>query len=233
MIPKTIHYCWFGNGKKSKLAEKCISSWKKHCPDYEIVEWNEKNFDVNMNDYTSSTYAKKMYAYLSDDVRLWAVYNFGGLYFDTDVELIASPNSLLKYNAFIGFEDDLYVNTGIGFGGEKGNHCIRTMLSKYEGRTTDYLNKEFTDYHCLTGSPKMNTYALTELGLKQTGERQTLDGGIEVFPKDCFCPFDDVTGLLHLTNNTVSIHWFSKSAQGRFAYYKSKLSRFVHRIIKK
>ena len=232
MIPKIIHYCWFGGKEKSKLAKKCIESWKKYCPDYQIIEWNESSFDTSLIRYTAFTYQRKMYAYLSDYVRLWAVYNYGGIYFDTDVELIANPDSLLKYSAFFGFENDTFVNTGIGFGAEKENQSVRIMLSKYEERTVEYLNNEIKEHHCLTGSPKMNTYALLELGLKQTGEQQRLSDGIVIFSKDVFCPFDDETGVLNLSKKTISIHWFSKSAQGKFVYYKSKISRWVHRILK-
>ena len=100
MIPKKIHYCWFGRAAKPRLAEKCIKSWKKYCPDYEIIEWNEDNFDVNLNPYTKMCYTQKKYAFLSDYIRLLIVYRHGGIYLDTDVEIIKSfvkfPLDLLK-----------------------------------------------------------------------------------------------------------------------------------------
>ena len=128
MIPKKIHYCWFGRGEKPKLAQKCIASWKKYCPDYEIIEWNENNFDVNMNGYTKWCYENKKYAFLSDYVRLLAVYKNGGLYFDTDVELIRNTDFLLNDQAFFGFETDgtevsnpknADINSGLRFGCER------------------------------------------------------------------------------------------------------------------
>lgn len=104
MIPKKIHYCWFGRGEKPKLAKKCIDSWKKYCPDYEIIEWNEDNFDINLNSYTKWCYDNRKYAFLSDYVRLWVVNQNGGIYFDTDVEVIRNIDFLLDDQAFFGFE---------------------------------------------------------------------------------------------------------------------------------
>ena len=109
MIPKKIHYCWFGRGEKPKLAKKCIESWKKYCPDYEIVEWNEDNFDINQNEYTKYCYNNKKFAFLSDYARLMVVYKEGGIYFDTDVEVVRSFDDLLNNKAFVGFETDEYV----------------------------------------------------------------------------------------------------------------------------
>ena len=113
MIPKKIHYCWFGRGEKPKLAQMCIASWRKYCPDYEIVEWNEDNFDLDYNAYTRYCYDNKKWAFLSDFVRLVVVAEHGGLYFDTDVELLKSPDELLRYGAFYGFENDSNINTGL------------------------------------------------------------------------------------------------------------------------
>ena len=116
MIPKKIHYCWFGRGQKPKLAQKCIDSWKKYCPDYEIIEWNEDNFDVNRNGYTRMCIEQKKYAFLSDYARLVVVAEHGGTHFDTDVELARSPNFLLTHGAFFGFETPEFVASGLGFG---------------------------------------------------------------------------------------------------------------------
>ena len=105
MIPKKIHYGGFGGNEKSKLAKKCINSWKKYCPDYEIIEWNESNFDVTQNDYLRFCYENKKWAFLSDLARLMIIYSEGGIYFDTDVEMIKSIDFLLEYEAFFGFEN--------------------------------------------------------------------------------------------------------------------------------
>ena len=131
MIPKTIHYCWFGRGPKPKLAQKCIASWKKYCPDYEIIEWNEDNFDVNMNGYTRMCIAEKKYAFLSDYARLVVVAEHGGIYFDTDVELIRSPDELLTHSAFWGFETPEFVASGLGFGSIAHGIAIEAMRNEY------------------------------------------------------------------------------------------------------
>ena len=110
MIPKKIHYCWFGRNPKPALAEKCIASWKKYCPDYEIIEWNEDNFDLDCNGYTRYCYDNKKWAFLSDFVRLEVISRHGGFYFDTDVELLRSPNEFLGYGAFYGFENNTHIN---------------------------------------------------------------------------------------------------------------------------
>ncbi len=232
MIPKKIHYCWFGKNKKSKLAEKCIASWKKYCPDYEIIEWNEDNFDVSLNDYTKFTSSNNLYAYLSDYVRLWAVEKYGGIYFDIDVELIKSPEELRKYEAYFGFESDEFVNTGIGFGAQAHHESVKAMLIGYEKRTTAELEEDYRNSPFLTGSPRMNTRALVNLGLKQNGSEQTVNNA-KIFSAEYFCPFNDLTGEFKKTENTVSIHWYSKSAMGKKGQIKSKFSRIIHRALKK
>ena len=127
MIPKKIHYCWFGRGEKPKLARRCIASWKKFCPDYEIIEWNEDNFDINTNAYMQMCYEQKRYAFLTDYLRLLIIQEHGGVYFDTDVEVVKPLDDLLDSGAFFGFETDQYVNTGEGFGAEAGHPVVRQM----------------------------------------------------------------------------------------------------------
>ena len=112
MIPKAIHYCWFGGGKKPKLAKKCIESWKRFCPDYEIKEWNEDNFDFTVMPFMAEAYKAKKYAFVSDVARLLVLEKYGGIYFDTDVELIKDISPLINDDGFIGFENDMYVNSG-------------------------------------------------------------------------------------------------------------------------
>ena len=232
MIPKIIHYCWFGGKPKPKLAEKCIASWKRHCPDYQIVEWNEHNFDVHSCDYTKFCYENKRYAYLSDFVRLWAVEQMGGIYFDTDVELVTAPDALLGNGAFFGFECAEFINTGLGFGAEAGHWTVTEMLNAYREKTTEELQQNLDCYKCLTGSPKMNTYAMTPRGLVQNGELQRIADAV-FLPLDYLCPFDDQTGELNCTNNTVSIHWYGKSANNKWLALRSKMLRPIRRIIKR
>lgn len=224
MIPKKIHYCWFGRGDKPKLAEKCIASWKKYCPDYEIIEWNEDNFDVNLNPYTRMCYEQKKYAFLSDYLRLLVINKHGGIYFDTDVEVVKSLDELLKYEAFFGFETSEYVNTGEGFGAAAGNVIVKQMLKEYE----PLLDGK----HGVVGCPHLNTDALLKFGLKQNGETQHLENGI-VFSKEYFNPYDDPTGVLSKTDNTYSIHWYGKSWMDRKTRLRSRLTKPLHRILGK
>ena len=224
MIPKVIHYCWFGLREKPKLAKKCIASWKKYCPDYEIVEWNGDNFDISANGYTQKCYNEKSFAFLSDYVRLMVIAEQGGIYFDTDVELIRPIDGLLTNPAFFGFEDSEHVNTGLGFGAEPGNPAVQAMLREY-----DVL---FQGDIPAIGCPILNTAALVKMGLCLNGEKQDLGVAI-VYPADFFNPYDDPTGRLSKTNNTISIHWYSKSWMSKFSILRSKLTKPLHRLLGK
>lgn len=224
MIPKTIHYCWFGRGEKSKLAKKCIESWKKYCPDYNIIEWNEDNFDVNKYPYAQYCMERGKWAFLSDFVRLKVVCEHGGVYFDTDVELVRNIDELLKFEAFFGFESDKYVNSGLGFGSVVRHKTITTMLNQYNS----YKPNNSCEYK-FTGCPELNTKALVSLGLILNGTKQEIEGAY-ILPVEYLNPFDDATGILKKTENTYSIHWYSKSALSKAAIIKSKLTRPLHRI---
>lgn len=224
MIPKKIHYCWFGRGEKPKMAQKCIASWKKFCPDYEIIEWSEDNFDLDYNEYTRYCYDNKRWAFLSDFVRLVVVAEHGGLYFDTDVELIKRPNALLQYEAFYGFENNNSVNTGQGFGSVSGHPTIVAMKNEYLKLEPDE-NGKYSTVAC----PVLNTAALIPFGLKLDGTRQTV-AGAEILPEEYLNPYDDPTGRLCKTRNTISIHWYSKSWLSKGAILRSKLTKPLHRI---
>ncbi len=220
MIPKKIHYCWFGRGKKTKLMQRCIKSWRTYCPDYEIIEWNEDNFDLDMNGYTRWCYDNKKYAFLSDYARLVIVAEHGGIYFDTDVEVIRSIDPLLKHEAFFGFENDCYVASGLGFGSVAGGETVRRMLSEYE----PLLDGQ----HGTKGCPILNTQALELVGLKKTGEYQQL-GETVIYPAEYFNPYDDSTGRLNKTENTYCIHWFAKTWMSRKSRIRSWLTKPLHR----
>lgn len=221
MIPKKIHYCWFGRGEKTKLAKRCIASWGKYCTDYEIIEWNEDNFDINYNAYTRRCYENKQWAFLSDYVRLVVVNENGGVYFDTDVEVVKNFDELLRYSAFYGFEDDLHVNTGEGFGAEQGHSTVQEMLKEY----SILLEGE----HDVIGCPILNTQALVKKGLILDGKKQELDGSI-VLPKEYLNPYNDLTGQLNKTKDTYAIHWYSKSWLSKKAILRSKVTKPFHRI---
>lgn len=224
MIPKTIHYCWFGGKPKPKLAEKCIASWKKFCPDYEIIEWNESNYDVHKNEYTSFCYDNQKWAYLSDFARLDIIAEHGGVYFDTDVELVKPIDELLQYEAFYGFESDDAINTGEGFGAQK-NHCTVEAMKKV------YLDGSLIKNGVIvpTGCPRLNTDALLGLGLAVNGKRQNV-AGAELLPADYMNPLESTTGRLNVTKNTISIHWYSMSAQSAGERLRARITRPFHRL---
>lgn len=222
MIPKKIHYCWFGKNRLPDKAVKCINSWKKYCPDYEIIEWNEGNFDVRQNGYTEFTYDNRKFAFLSDYARLQIVLKEGGLYFDVDVEIIRPLDELLVHKAFFGFETEEYVNTGVGFGAEANNLIVAGMLREY-----DIL---LDGKHGTIGCPLLNTQALMKYGLKQNGMKQTIDGAM-IYPIQYFNPYDDPTGILNTTEETVSIHWYAKSWMDKKTIIRSKLTKPIHRLL--
>ena len=227
MIPKKIHYCWFGRGEKPQLAKRCIASWKKYCPDYEIIEWNEDNFDIAQYPYAQYCLENKRWAFLSDFVRLVVVCEQGGLYFDTDVELIKSPDDLLQYDAFYGFENDEYVNTGEGFGARAGHPTLKALMQVYLD-----LHRQADGAYALAACPALNTRALLPFGLVLNGKRQKV-AGAEILPADYLNPYDDPTGTLNKTDNTVSIHWYSKSWMSKGTILRSKLTKPLHRIFGK
>ena len=221
MIPKKIHYCWFGGAPKPKLAYRCIDSWKRYCPDFEIIEWNESNFDVNMNGYTRMCMEQKKYAFLSDFVRLWVVAEQGGIYFDTDVELIRPIDELLEEDAFYAFETPDFVASGLGFGSVAGGETIRAMLAEYDA----YLDGGSG----VVGCPKLNTAALVRLGLKTDGSLQRVADAL-ILPPDYMNPFSPSTGVTKKTKNTLSIHWYSAMCLSPWRRLRTRLIRPIHRL---
>lgn len=209
MIPKMIHYCWFGRNPKSDLAEKCIASWKKICPDYEIIEWNEDNFEIeNCPLYVRQAYEMKKWAFVTDYVRLQVVYDHGGIYLDTDVELLKKLDLLLSCEAYFGFENEKMVATGLGFGAVKHAKILQEMMQDYQNIPFILPDGSLDRIPC----PKRNTQVLLKHGLDTThhDQIQTLDC-VTVYPPDYFCPKSFDTGLLRRTKNTFSIHHFDAS----------------------
>lgn len=204
-IPKTIHYCWFGRGKKPKIAKKCIKSWKKYLPDYEIIEWNEDNFDINSNLYVKQAYEAKKYAFVTDYVRLYALYNYGGIYMDTDVEVLKSLDKFLEYNAFTGFESEQFCVTGI-MGSKKKNKMIEEFLLPY--KEIKFLNDDGTINQ--TTNTSMMTDICKKYGVELNNNQQTVNS-LEIFPKTYFCPLNYNNSDSDLSENTYTIHHFAGS----------------------
>ena len=231
MIPKIIHYCWFGRKPLTPLAQKCIASWRQFFPEYEIREWNEDNFDVACIPYTAQAYQAEKYAFVSDYARFWVLYHFGGVYFDTDVEVIRPLEDLLKRGPFMGFEylgDQMAVAPGLGLAAQPGMPLYRSILERYEALS--FLLPNGTINPC-TMIP-MVTELLTEKGLKGDGTIEHLDG-IDIYPPDWFNPFDDALGCLCKTDNTRTIHWYAKSWMAAEPAWKTRIKRFLRRVFGK
>ena len=206
MIPKIIHYCWFGRGEKPELAKKCIESWKKFLPDYKIKEWNEDNFNINCNQYAKEAYESRKFAFVTDYVRLYAIYSEGGVYMDTDVEVLKTYDPFLDHHAFSGFETDGNVPTGM-MAGEKGSIWARELLDMYNNRKFIMGDGSFD----MTTNTKVITSYMLSKGLVQNNTYQDFPGLCTMYPADYFCPKDHRTGKITCTKNTVCIHHFAGS----------------------
>lgn len=206
MIEKKIHYCWFGGKEKPKLAQDCIESWRKFFPDYEIIEWNEENFDIACNAYCKEAYEAKKWAFVTDFVRLYVVYHHGGIYFDTDVEVIRSFEDVVDQAFYLGMESEGRINTGIGFGAERRSPIVKAMLDQYD--YIHYVDPEGKENQ--TVCPVYNTRALKTLGAEFQKETIQFMGGT-IYAVDYFSPIGLYDGKLRVTENTHSIHHFSNS----------------------
>lgn len=206
MIPKIIHYCWFGRGEMPQLAKDCIASWHKFMPDWEYKLWNEDNFDVNFNDYTREAYAAKKYAFVSDVARLYALYHDGGVYMDTDVEVVKSYTDLLSLPGFMGYEGTKYHPVGTGIiGSEAGNEWVKEQLDSYQG--DHFVNPDGT-LNMVSNVVRINE-RMRAAGFVQDGKEKEF-GAMHVFPVEYFCP-RQTTGEMLITGDTYCIHHFMGS----------------------
>ena len=228
MIPKIIHYCWFGRKPLPKLALKCIASWKKFLPDYEIKEWNEDNFDVNSIPYIAQAYKHKKYAFVSDYARFKVLYEQGGIYFDTDVEVIKSIDDILSKGAFWGLEQDITENFAcapeLGFACNPGLGLLREMLEFYKN----------IDFEQSDGSLNQKTIVEYFSEMLLAKGLQPISGIIEfegtfIYPPDYFCPKPSEFGKIQITENTRTIHHYAASWVGP----KQRLANFMIRIFGK
>ena len=190
MIPKKIHYIWFGKGEKNDRIKHCIESWKKYLPDYEIIEWNEENFDINYNDFTKKAYEEKKWAYVADVARLYILYNEGGIYMDTDVEVYKPFDDLLDNEGIIGFEDIHYLSTGT-IGCEKNNPIMKYLLDFYNcidftpySFWKDYITNQET-------SPCILTNLFSLLGLDRDRNEEQHIKHFTIYPRCYFHTKDE------------------------------------------
>ena len=216
MIPKVIHYCWFSRSELPPLAKKCIASWRKFFPDYEIKEWNEDNFDVNQIPYTAQAYKHKKYAFVSDYARFKIIYEYGGLYLDTDVEIIRPFNDIIEKGPFMGLEIDVQnasdgnlrnsVNPGLGFAAQAKHPFLKELLCYYNELTFEpkknYAIKTITQH---------TSELLINKGFAPKEGEVTDIAGFKIYPRTFFCPFSRKTYSVEVTADTRSIHHYSSS----------------------
>lgn len=233
-IPKIIHYCWFGGNPLSQEAIDCIESWKQKCPDYQIKEWNENNFDINCCTYIREAYKEKKWAFVSDYARFWILYNFGGIYFDTDVKVIKSISPIIEKGPFMAWEENgdeaegPYVAPGLGLAFEEKNSLCWQILKKYE--SIHFLNKDGT-INTFDNVVRISSEILKNNGLIFDKTFQVVSG-VNIYPAEYFCPMNKFTGDVNVTDNTFSIHlyaatWLSDKERKILAFEKNNRNGFL------
>lgn len=227
VIPKTIHYFWFGHAPLPPLVKKCIKSWKQFCPDYQIKRWDETNFDIhNSCDYVKEAYKAKKWAFVSDYARFYVLNKYGGIYLDTDVELIKPISKIVDNGPFLAKETEKFdsINPGLGMATYPNNPLYKEIMSDYN--RSHYLSPEGVPNSTPVG--KRIVTLLIRDGLKESRGIQVIDG-INIYPKDYFCPLNYFTGKLEFTENTVAIHHFAASWQNDKEKKYHKFGQYVTR----
>lgn len=229
-IPKVIHYCWFGGNPLPELAEKCIASWKKYCPDYEIIEWNETNFDVNSCEYIREAYDAKKWAFVSDYARYKILYEQGGIYLDTDVELLKPLDDVVNSGNYMGCEnytrEKMCVNPGLGCATVAGHSFYSEIIADYE--KSHFKNQDGTLN--LYTVVERTTDFLKKYGLKASLEKQNVCD-ITIYPAEYFSPGSALDGKLRITERTYSIHHAVASWCKKSAIYYSAFLKVIYRCL--
>lgn len=221
MIPKIIHYCWFGNKPMPDRECRCMESWTKFLPEFRIMRWDEESFDINSSKFVRQAYDMKKWAFVADYVRLWALKKYGGIYLDTDIEILRPFEDLLQYKAFGGFETDNVVQTGV-IGSEENGDFINIIFNYY-------LNAYFVNQDgSLNSKPNSAIFAeiLQKRGI-QTLNTRISNEIIELFPSEYFCPIDQSTWEIRTTEKTYCIHYLS----GSWLPYSDRLKRQIKKNI--
>ena len=233
MIPKVIHYCWFGGKELPPLAKKCIESWQKHMPGYEIKRWDESNFDVNAIPYVAEAYRQRKYAFVSDYARFLILYNHGGVYFDTDVEVLKPMEHIIEKGEFMARENcDYSANTGVapglGLAMEKGSDVLKDLLDIYA--LMEFVNPDIDPNGKTIVDIASEYFESKGLQREQTVQRVA---GITIYPEDYFSPLNASTGRKLITPNTVAIHLYSGSWVSPKKRLKLKIKRMLGHNVSK
>ena len=195
MIPKIIHYVWVGNNPKPKDIKKCMKTWKKHLKDYKIIEWTESNFDISSHPFVKKAYEAKKWAYVSDYIRMYAIYNYGGIYLDTDVLVLENFDKFLNNKVFVGFERENYPFTAV-FGAEKKNKFIKKLLDYYDN--LDAYNFDFENNNTIS----VSNILINEYGCSKENKEQLLKDGIKVYKDDILCNPSKNSTTVHIFTGT-------------------------------
>lgn len=204
IIPKTIHYMWLGGRPLPDKLERCIDSWKKYCPDYEIIRWDESNYDVHKNKFVAQAYDNKRYGFVPDYARVEILYKYGGLYMDTDVELIRNLDELLYQEAFCSVEKWQVLNFGGCSGAIRGHHSLKPFLERREEKSLTRKDGSFDGI----SSGLIDTGIALDAGYVINGKNQSVMG-MNIYTYDYFHPYDYMSGMLEKTDDTFSIHQFN------------------------
>lgn len=222
MIPKIIHYCWFGQHSLPDKVAKNIMSWKKYNPDYKIIQWNEKNFDIEKYPFIRQACNQQEFAFASDMARLIIIYQFGGFYVDTDVEILRSLDSLRNHQVFMGLEDSDAINTGLMFGAVKHQKIIDSLIHVYDLKGENITNVDITSETCVS----ITTRFFKKRGFRYKNIKQVI-AGVTIFPTEFFCPQPYGATSLKITSKTYTIHHYS----GSWVHSSDEKKRLNHVMI--
>jgi len=231
-IPKIIHYCWFGNKKLPAQIKEYIKTWEKYAPDYEIIRWDESSFDVTQSDYCRSAYENKLYPFVADYARLAIIYKYGGIYLDTDVELLKPIDYFLKGEAFFGLENYNAINTGLIFGATPKQKNIKALLEIYDSFGANLYNGTFIKKTCV----KITTEYFKNIGFKEKNKYQIVDN-CSIYPTSYFCPQKYGDLKPHFKDTTVTWHHYNGSwtadnkAELMRTYRNARIGRYIKLLI--
>lgn len=227
-IPNIIHYCWFGETEKPNIVKRCIQSWINTLHGYEIIEWNESNFDITSLPYVYEAYKNKKYAFVSDYVRLWALAEYGGIYLDTDVEVFKKFDDLLKFSLFSGFEEGNLIGTSV-IGAEKNNCLIKKYLKEYD--KYNFYNKD----RSMNLMPNVTRFSqlLQEEGLLLDNSKQIIKGNMCILPKEYLSPYDYINCTYKISEISYCVHHFYVSWMPLKVRTKRKIKKCLVKIIGK